>query len=522
MDRTIPRTMSTQHPDNVNIPPWCRVEVMAGDDEVQEAYHAFRNLGCHEVMWDSEGKDADLHVVRKLLAAHSDYFRNKTLGCDLYLTYRVPNPRVETSERKVFTETLENLAVCFDVAHTFHGLDVPPVFEVILPFTTESQELLWVLNYYRKVIVDSGDVAIAGGVKVRDWIGEVNPKEINVIPLIEDYESLLRTDRILEGYIEAVGPRYVRAFIARSDPALNYGLPVAVLLSKIALSKMRRVQNDTGIPICPIVGVGSLPFRGHLSPANVEHFKEEFAGVYTVTIQSSYRYDHPQNDVQRTIKLLNETLPHGELPTVDADDEKLLTSAMQKLTAAYQKRVESLGPLINYAASFVPARRARKLHIGLFGYSRSVGKVVLPRAIPFVAAMYSLGVPPEFLGLEAVNNMTKEEETAVKTHYKNLRRDLEAVAGFVSWENINMLTTMRDELESKLGVCLLTKDAWPMILSDLEAVENHFNIKLGSKSLTQRKHDNAVNSFLISLLEKDDEEARKYLVEAARIRKSLG
>ena len=34
----------------------------------------------------------------------------------------------------------------------------------------------------------------------------------------------------------------------------------------------------------------------------------------------------------------------------------------------------------------VPRRRMRKLHIGLFGYSRSIGGISLPRAISFCAA----------------------------------------------------------------------------------------------------------------------------------------
>jgi phosphoenolpyruvate carboxylase len=44
----------------------------------------------------------------------------------------------------------------------------------------------------------------------------------------------------------------------------------------------------------------------------------------------------------------------------------------------------------------------RKLHIGLFGYSRSLGGVSLPRAISFCSALYSIGLPPEILGLSCL------------------------------------------------------------------------------------------------------------------------
>ena len=51
----------------------------------------------------------------------------------------------------------------------------------------------------------------------------------------------------------------------------------------------------------------------------------------------------------------------------------------------------------------IPVRRKRKLHIGLFGYSRSSNGIKLPRAITFVASMYSMGLPPEILGLNALD-----------------------------------------------------------------------------------------------------------------------
>jgi len=94
MLRKIPRTMSTQHPDNACAPLWCRDEVIEGDAEVYEAYFAYNDLGCHEVMWDSEGKDADTRVIRKLLTNHGDYFKENVIGRNVFLTYRIPNPRV--------------------------------------------------------------------------------------------------------------------------------------------------------------------------------------------------------------------------------------------------------------------------------------------------------------------------------------------------------------------------------------------------------------------------------------------
>jgi phosphoenolpyruvate carboxylase len=91
----IPRTMSTQHPDNINVPDWSSGEIIDGNAEIFEAYFAYETLGCQEVMWDSEGKDVDTRVVRKLLNNYCEYFLNRTLGEDVFLTYRIPNPNVE-------------------------------------------------------------------------------------------------------------------------------------------------------------------------------------------------------------------------------------------------------------------------------------------------------------------------------------------------------------------------------------------------------------------------------------------
>jgi phosphoenolpyruvate carboxylase len=515
--------MSTQHPDNACIPPWCSGEVIQGDDEVYEAYFAYRTLSCQEVMWDSEGKDVDTRVIRKLLTAYGDYFKEREIGRDIFLTYRIPNPRVEVAERKIVVETLENIPVGYDVASTFYGKEVIPIFEVILPFTTDTKELVWLFNYYKKAVVGVEDIELGEAVKVRDWVGPFKPSQIELIPLIEDEESLLKIDRIVEPYIDVVQPSYVRVFIARSDPALNYSLVSAIILSKLALSKLKRLEKKREMPIYPIIGVGSMPFRGHLSPDNLEGFLDEYKGIYTVTIQSALKYDHPLEDVKRVVEFLNEKLPYKEAALIDASEEKLLLQVLEKFKAKYQEVVEGLGPLINHVASYIPSRRARKLHIGLFGYSREVGETVLPRAIPFAAALYSLGIPPEFVGCEVLDNLGEEEWDTLQKYYTNIERDLNKVAGYVCWQNVETLTDMYKSVARKAGMEEeRLRSALTKFSLDLHTAQQNFDIKLGPRNLAERKYENTVSNFLISYLEGEDEEAKGYLKEAARIRKCLG
>jgi phosphoenolpyruvate carboxylase len=336
-------------------------------------------------------------------------------------------------------------------------------------------------------------------------------------------ESLLKIDEIVEPYIDVVKPRYVRVFIARSDPALNYSLVCAIILTKLALSKLRSLEKRKGVAIYPIIGVGSMPFRGHLSPANLQGFLSEYKGIYTVTVQSALKYDYPLEDVKRVVRTLNEKLPHGEPAVIEADEEKVLLEVLRKFKARYQRIVEDLGPLINSVASYIPERRARKLHIGLFGYSRKVGGAVLPRAIPFAGALYSLGIPPEFIGFEALNSLSEDEWDALRNNYTNMKYDLDTVAGYLSWHNVNTLMELYKEVSRRAGVNEdKLRSALTELLLDLKVVEEKLGIRLGPKSLVQRKYENIVGNFFISYMERDDEEARGYLEEAAWLRRCLG
>ncbi len=522
-EKTIPRTMSTQHPDNANLPEWNKDEVINGNAEVLEAYYAYSTLGCQEVMWDSEGKDTDTHVARKLLEKYWDYFASHTIGEDTFLTYRIPNPKIEGAEKKIIVETLQNIPVAYDVASMVYKREVAPVFEVILPFTTEAKEIIMLFNYYKKAIVSTEDAPLYDATTVKDWLGNFKPKTVKVIPLVEDFDSILHVDDIVAPYLKAVKPKQQRVFIARSDPALNYGLICAVLLSKIALSKLKALEKQQETTIHPILGVGSKPFRGHLSPDNIDNFLQEYKGLSTVTIQSAFRYDYPIDQVKEGIQTLNQRLPNGNPETIDEPEEQILLSILAKCRLQYEHQIEALAPFINSVAAYVPQRRARKLHIGLFGYSRCVAGVCLPRAISFATALYSVGLPPEFIGLKALNQLSEQEWGVLSKHYVNMEYDLKVVGEYVSLANINMLVEMCQTTAKRSGMSEdKLKEALATFLEDLNTVEQKLNIRLGPKGIAQRKHENFTNNFLLSFLQKQSAEAKTALTESAKLRKCLG
>jgi phosphoenolpyruvate carboxylase len=354
-------------------------------------------------------------------------------------------------------------------------------------------------------------------------VGSFKPKRIKVIPLVEDFASIISVDKIVTPYIDAVQPKDVRVFIARSDPALNYGLFCATMLSKIGLSKLKKLEKTRNVQIHPIIGVGSKPFRGHLSPDNVENFLNEYKGLATVTIQSAFRYDYPVEQVKECVKLLNHRLPNGEPTRVEPIEESVLLGILQKCRRQYESVIELLAPLVNSVAAYVPQRRARKLHIGLFGYSRNVAGVNLPRAIPFSAALYSLGIPPEFLGAKVLEDLGEQEWRITEKHYTNLKHDLGAVGAYMSWENISMLMENSQKIADIAG---MNREKLATVLkkvqSDLRVVEEKLDIKLGPKTPAQKRHENFANNFLIAYMEHENDEAKKSLVDAAKIRRCLG
>ena len=410
--------MSTQHPDNVAQPFFAEGPQLGGDAEIEEAYYAFSHLGCDEQMWDCEGKEVDAFVVKKLLSRYEAFFRDRPLGEDVFLTLRVPNPLVERGEAKILLETLESIPRSYDAAQLFYRHDISPIFEVILPMTTSSQELERVASYYRDFVAGKQHRRIASGdITVAEWVGHFAPSEITVIPLYEDAESMVHCDRITATYLARRDVSHQRVFLARSDPAMNYGVVAAVLLNKVALFKLDALARSTGVAIHPIVGVGSAPFRGNLTPATVGRVLDEYPSGQTFTVQSAFKYDHPPAATQQAIATLRAATPR-RAPDVD---EERVAEFVARYSERYAEQVGRLSRVVYETNPFVPARRRRKLHVGLFGYARTMRGVALPRAIGFTASLYSVGLPPEVLGLDA---LTEQDLEFVRSAYVHFDADL--------------------------------------------------------------------------------------------------
>ena len=484
----IPRVMSTQHPDNVTLPFFAENADMSGEDEIQEAYYAFSHLGCDEQMWDCEGKEVDDFVVRKLLTRYEHFFRHTKLGEDVFLTLRIPNPDVEKAEAKVLVETLESIPRSRDASGIFYARERAPIFEVILPMTMTSASLSRVYHYYREFVVGKQDkLFFPGDVRIADWIGEFRPESINVIPLFEDKEHMLEAHNIVRTYLQDKDIKHQRVFLARSDPAMNYGMVSAILCNKIALQRLGRLSEETGVEIYPMLGAGSTPFRGHLAPYNVKRVIEEYPDVQTFTTQSAFKYDNPLSEVTAAIEQLkNSSRKKG--PEIH---EGQCIEIIDKVSAEYRRSVEALAPIINQVAAYIPRRRMRKLHVGLFGYAREMGKVSLPRVIGFCAACYSIGLPPEILGLNALD---AEDFSCMEEMYVNVLYDIKTA---MSYFNEDVLTILPESVKK--------------------------NIRFDWEGVTINREHKAITSRIIKAIRENRTTGlQDMLIEAAHIRKYLG
>ncbi len=505
-DRKIPTTMATQHPDNAAAPYWKANQepFISTLDEIEECYRSYIDIGCQEYMWDWEGKYVDEGVVEKLFSSHFDYFKENQIGKDVFLTFRLPNIWYEKEYR--IARAYIGILTFEDLARDL-GLKTPPVFEVILPMTDEGQKMIYLQQTFRKIARLKHQVFDEEGA-VRD------PSYLQVIPLVEGVSELTVSRKILHDYVDLHAaeygskPLYLRPFIARSDPALNAGIVPATIAAKVALSEYFRFEEESGIPVFPIMGVGSLPFRGGLSPWNVPHFIEEYPGVRTVTVQSAFRYDYPQEDVREAINLLNRSLP-GTVPLAYTPDE---VSAGERLVSIfsehYQKTVEEVADVINKVSGSIPPRRERKLHIGLFGYSRGIGQKHLPRAIGFTASLYSLGIPPELIGTgRGIAQAIREGYgDSLSLFYRRLKDDMQDAGHYLNKENLNFLAS--------------ENQAWMAVKEDIDLVEDFFKIELGPVTVEHYLHRNFVSSIYFLLQEEKD--FSDYLLKAALLRRSLG
>jgi len=493
--------MASQHPDHAGRPYWNNEEFISTNQETKECYLMYSELGIPEYKWDWEGKLVDESVIERLWGEHFDYFKKNQLGKEKFLTFRLPNPKVETEFRlgRAFMGILSAAGLAKQV-----GINCPPIFEVILPMTESAEEMMAIQEAFEEI----------ASLKHPLYNFENQMRQIEVIPLFEQVEIIYHSDKIIDKYLTlhrrkfGAKPPYLRPYLARSDPALNSGLIPTVLAIKVALSQFRDFEERKGINLYPIIGTGSLPFRGGLTPETTESFLQEYGGIRTALIQSAFRYDFEKDKVIKAIKRLNTALPKTRTKKVSPAEKKKIPELITNFETYYRRTIEEVAPLINHVAGYLPRRRERVLHIGLFGYSRGVGRVKLPRAIGFTAALYSLGIPPELIGTgHGIRQAARLKKLGlVEKYYHGLKSDLLRAGRFLNKENLRKLASR--------------SSGWESVIKDVKEIEKYLGESLSPVTDEEVEHQKITSRIYQKM--KSDTPVGKDIQRAAVLRKSLG
>ncbi len=500
--RKIPATMASQHPDHATKPYWHNKAFIGVQEESQECFLSFSELGISEYKWDWEGKLADESILERLLSKHADFFKKHPIGLDKFLTFRLPNASTETEFR--MGRALMSILNAASLANKI-GLHCPPIFEAILPMTESAKQM---------IAVEEAFTELANLKHPLYKMENCSIKHLEMIPLFENIETIINSDKIIKEYLDLHKARFnrtpnlVRPYFARSDPALNSGMIPNVLAIKIALSKYKKFAQKNKVALFPILGAAALPFRGGLTPDNTKSFIKEYGGIKTLLLQSAFRYEYPKKDVIKAVKNIEKTLQLTEAQHVEKNEEKKLIEIIKIFENFYRPTVEGIANFINKIAHQIPKRRERLHHSGIFAYSRQVGSVKLPRAIGFTASLYSVGVPPEIIGtgrgIRAAKNTGNIK--LIEKYYLNIKKDLSHAGKFLNKKILRKLAKQNT--------------AWNSILEDVVCLEEYLKIDFSPVSNEEKKHQLITEKIFNNL--QTNKPVAELIEQAGILRKSLG
>jgi phosphoenolpyruvate carboxylase len=409
----IPVAMLTQHPDSAS-------RYISVQEEPEEAVvglkPAPRGIGADEIMVDFEGKLTPYHQTSQVvLALLANGIRP---GEEVHVTPRAPSADKES----VFRQLMALMSIVETNVNAYPDLGRIAVKEVVVPMTSSADQLVAVRRRFRSIEV----------LGLEEFGLHPSGEGIQPIPLIEEVPALLDAGVLIRDYLSLCREGdyctpYLRVMFGHSDSALGYGMVAAALSVRAGMAAAFEAAADFGCALYPIIGVGALPFRGHLTGASLAHFLERFPGTSTVTVQSAIRYDHDPSEAPAMIEDLKRRIhgAEGRPRFAEGKEREVLGELAVVFAVEYLVTLHKVAHVVAGLSDLVPQQRDRLTRYSPVSYSRQMPKphrlaeliasenlrqelrilgdrpdlpVPLPRAISFTASLYSIGLPPEFIG----------------------------------------------------------------------------------------------------------------------------
>lgn len=535
--RKIPSSMATQHPDNAN-------RYITIQQEPEEAIQGLTEqdqggLGIEEIMIDFEGKLTPYHQTSQI--ALGLIGQGIIPGEAVALTPRIPNAKKEP----VFRQLMSIMSLVETNVLSYQQTSVQAITETVVPMVETGIELIHLQERINSVI-ELGN---------KNYEIQFPLNSIRIIPLIESVPALVNVDKILDDYQhnslnDGKPLERLRIMFARSDSAMSYGMMASVLAVLIAIDKALKWGKANKVEVAPILGCGALPFRGHFTAENLDRIYETYAGVKTFTIQSALRYDHGAEKTKAVVNSLKSNGGKQGERNFAPEDIEFMKECIGIFTKYYMdtfvKTINTVGVLSKY----IPKNRDRlasaktgleyireianmqdiadlvedqKLKKELLMINTNV-KCSVPRAISFTSAMYTIGLPPEFVGVgrglqEVQNKYGEEGINRLIDFYPQLRADLIFAAQYV---NVKIAKGIIDE-----QVRSAYQDDYQLACEILE-IENRVDDK--SENALYHMLLKSIRPIILHLIEKEDpgkdQEEEKilndWIIKMATIRGSLG
>jgi len=450
--KNIPSSMATQHPDNANRYITIQLEP---DEAIQGLTSQDQGgLGIEEIMIDFEGKLTPYHQTSQI--ALGLIGQGIIPGKAVAITPRIPNAKKEP----IFRQLMSVMSLVETNVLAYQQTSVQAITETVVPMVETGIELIHLQERINSVI-ELGN---------KNYAIQFPLNSIKIIPLIESVPALVNVDKILDDYYQNSinnGNSFdrLRIMFAKSDSAMSYGMMASVLAVLIGIDKSLNWGQLNKVEISPILGCGALPFRGHFTAENLERIYETYAGVKTFTIQSGLRYDHGEEKTKVVVNSLKNNCKKWGHRKFSLNDIELMKECIGIFTKYYMDTFVKTINIIGLLAKYMPKNRDRlaSAKTGL-EYIREIAnmqeiadlvadhdlkkellqintnvKCSVPRAISFTAAMYTLGLPPEFVGIgrglqEVQRKYGEDGINRLIDFYPQLRADLSFAAQYVDVE----------------------------------------------------------------------------------------